>query len=49
MRAVAERNGVHFLDAKDCEFNPVDFTHLTKKGHAQLAGLLAGLVPGWTA
>ena len=46
MRAVAERNGVHFLDAKECEFNPVDFTHLTKKGHAQLASLLAALVPG---
>lgn len=46
MKAVAERNGVHFLDAKDCEFNSIDFTHLTKTGHAQLAGMLAGLVPG---
>ena len=46
MKAVAERNSVHYLDAKDCEFNPVDFTHLTKKGHAQLAGMLAKLVPG---
>ena len=45
MKAVAERNGVHYLDAKDCEFNPVDFTHLTKKGHAQLARILADLVP----
>ncbi len=44
MKAVAERNGVHYLDAKDCEFNPVDFTHLTKKGHAQLARMLADLV-----
>ena len=40
--------GDGFHDEKDCEFNPVDFTHLTKKGHAQLAELLAGLVPGWT-
>ena len=46
MKAVAERNSVHYLDAKDCEFNPVDFTHLTKKGHAQLAGMLAKMVPG---
>ena len=45
MQAVAERNGVHFLDAKDCEFNPVDFTHLTRKGHAQLARMLADTVP----
>jgi len=47
MEAVAERNGVHYLNAKDCEFNDVDFTHLTKKGHAQLAGKLAELVPGF--
>ncbi len=46
MKAVAERNSVHYLDAHDCEFNPVDFTHLTKKGHAQLAAKLAELVPG---
>ena len=46
MKAVAERNSVHYLDAYDCEFNPVDFTHLTKKGHAQLAAKLAELVPG---
>ena len=45
MKAVAERNQARFLDAKDCEFNPVDFTHLTKKGHAQLAAMLAQLVP----
>ena len=46
MKAVAARNGVHYLDAGNCEFNPVDFTHLTKKGHAQLAALLAEAVPG---
>lgn len=44
-RIVAERNHVHFLDAADCEFNRVDFMHLTRKGHAQLADKLAELVP----
>ena len=38
--------GAHYLDAKDCEFNAVDGMHLTRKGHAQLAALLAELVPG---
>lgn len=33
---------VGFLDAKDCEFNDIDGMHLTRKGHAQLADLLAG-------
>ncbi len=42
---VAERTGSAFLDAKDCEFNPVDHMHLTRKGHAQLAEKLAELVP----
>ena len=42
---ICERQGVHFLDAKDCEFNQVDFMHLTRKGHAQLAELLAAKVP----
>ena len=46
LKAAAERNGVHYLDAKDCEFNSVDYTHLTRKGHADLANLLSGLVPG---
>ena len=45
LKAVAERNGCAFLDAKDCEMNPVDFTHLTKEGHAKLAEQLAKLVP----
>ena len=44
-RIVAERNQVHFLNASDCEFNQVDFMHLTRKGHAQLAEKLAALVP----
>ena len=39
--------GCHFLDAQSlgCEFNTVDYMHLTKKGHATLAGNLAKLVP----
>ena len=44
-RIICERQGVHFVDAKDCEFNKVDFMHLTRKGHAQLAELLAAKVP----
>lgn len=43
--AVAERCGVHFLDAAGCEFNSVDFMHLSRRGHAQLAEKLAELVP----
>ena len=39
--------GCHFLDAGalGCEFNQVDYMHLTRKGHAQLASALAELVP----
>lgn len=45
LKAVAERSGCAYFDAKDCEMNPVDFTHLTKRGHARLAEELAKLVP----
>ena len=45
MEAVAKRNGAHYLNAADCEFNAVDFTHLSRRGHTQLAGRLAELVP----
>lgn len=45
LKAVAERNGAHFFDAKDCAFNTVDHMHLCRKGHAQLADALAALVP----
>ena len=40
--------GAHFLDAGalGCEFNRVDFMHLTRKGHADLAQALAERVPG---
>lgn len=46
-RRVAAEAGVHFLDANEagCEFNHVDFMHLTRKGHAALAAKLAQLVP----
>lgn len=44
---VAQANGCHFLDSNEigCEFNTIDFMHLTKKGHAVLAEHLAGLIP----
>ena len=45
LRIVAERQGVHFMDAAECEFNEVDFMHLTCKGHARLAELLGAEVP----
>ena len=39
--------GVHFLDAGKlgCEFNTVDYMHLTAKGHATLAEALGKLIP----
>ena len=39
--------GAHFLIAEDAgaEFNKVDFMHLTRKGHANLAKTLSELVP----
>ena len=40
---------VRFLDADTigCEFNQIDYMHLTRKGHAALAGYLAKKVPEW--
>ena len=42
-RAVAQETGCQFLDANElgCQFNQVDFTHLTRKSHALLAAGLA--------
>lgn len=41
-----EELGVHFLDAEGiAEFNKVDFMHLTRKGHKDLAQALSELVP----
>jgi lysophospholipase L1-like esterase len=39
--------GCHFLDAgiAGCEFNKIDYMHLTKAGHATLAQTLADLIP----
>lgn len=46
-KRVAEETGCHFLDANQCgaEFNAIDFMHLTRRGHANLADALARLVP----
>lgn len=46
-RRVAEETGCHFLDANTCgcEFNTIDFMHLTRQSHAALAQALSGLVP----
>lgn len=45
-QATAQLLGVHFLDAAGCQFNQVDYMHLTRQGHAQLAQRLAQVVPG---
>ena len=39
--------GAHFLDAQElgCEFNTIDYMHLTSKGHATLAEKLAEAIP----
>ena len=43
---VAQSQGCAFLDAEGvAEFNEVDYMHLTKKGHAQLAAKLSEIVP----
>ena len=46
-RAQCELLGVHFLDAGalGCEFNQVDYMHLTSRGHRTLADHLAALIP----
>ena len=41
----ADLLGVHFMDAAGCDFNRIDYMHLSRKGHAQLAEKLAALVP----
>lgn len=46
LKETAKLVGAHYLDAAECEFNPVDGMHLTKKGHARLAEMLAEAVPG---
>ena len=46
-REQCELLGVSFLDAGEvgCEFNQIDFMHLTSRGHRALAEKLAELVP----
>jgi len=46
LEPVAKNRGCAYLDAEGiAEFNRVDFMHLTRKGHAQLAQTVAALVP----
>jgi len=45
LEPVAKNQGCAYLDAQGvAEFNQVDFMHLSRKGHAQLAQKLAVLV-----
>ena len=45
-RATANLHGCAFLDAEGiAEFNTVDFTHLSSKGHQQLAAKLSEIIP----
>lgn len=46
-QTVAADEGCHFLDANalGCEFNKIDFMHLTGKGHETLAQALGKLIP----
>jgi len=37
--------GCHFMDANGCEFNEIDYMHLTRKGHAMLAERIAAVIP----
>ena len=47
MEPAVTSRGCAFLDAEGiAEFNQVDYMHLTKKGHADLATKLASLIPG---
>ena len=47
LKQTADLLGVHFLDTAGvgCEFNQVDYMHLTRASHARLAEALAELVP----
>ena len=43
---VAEQQGCAFLDAEGlAEYNKIDCMHLSRKGHAQIADVLAVLIP----
>ena len=46
LEPVAKAQGCAYLDAEGvAEFNQVDYMHLTRKGHGQLAAKLAEIVP----
>ena len=46
LEPVVKAQGCAYLDAEGiAEFNKVDYMHLTRKGHADLAEILARLVP----
>ena len=44
-QATAQLLGVHFMNAAGCQFNQIDFMHLTRKGHAQMAEKFAAVIP----
>ena len=46
-RQIAEQQNCGFLDAEGCEFNQIDFMHLTRKGHGQLAGRISDWIQAW--
>ena len=47
MEPVVKAHGFAFLDAEGiAELNQIDYTHLTRKGHEELANRLAQIVPG---
>lgn len=45
LKATAALTECSFHDAADCELNCIDYMHLSRKGHAQLAESLSILVP----
>ncbi len=44
-RQKADLLGLCFLDAAGCEFNGIDFMHLTRRGHRQLADRFLEIIP----
>jgi lysophospholipase L1-like esterase len=42
---IAERYGFAFLDADGCAINQIDYVHLTRLGHKQLAERISAIVP----
>ena len=48
LRIVAERQGVHFMDAVECEFNEVDFMHLTVRVTPGWQSCWAQRCPSWS-